>query len=455
MIKKNTRNLIFLLIEVVSFVTFIFLFINNLQIGSLILSLLPLVNFICVLFFDLLTRNKQLYIGSIIIILTYFIRNVITIIFMNISDYFVKELNINYDVALLMMGIEFALVMLVLTLTVRKRNDSTNNVNEILVDSKQEFLSKSSRIVLLFLVMISVVLTIRYPQILNVFKFGLLSDQELTNHYIAYNNSLNSMPRVTFYILSWLLILLKYVLCLVLIVKIKQSKIIKFKLILSSLVIVLCMIISTDTTADSLVFAIIYFCLLLDFYKNDYKKIILFLTIFSFAFVVFGLFSDTSSLYIARKLNAYFSGLKNITMTFNINRYNYNMFELMKGDFLRSIPLLKAFFVDMNTSSMIFNDSYNMMGQIIPNIGQSYLYFGFMLSPLLSIIFTFLTAKTEGKIYQTDNIMDKFLLLLLVIRFACVPVLYNYSIFLIGYFGTFLPLYLYNSLFKNKKVSVK
>ena len=74
------------------------------------------------------------------------------------------------------------------------------------------------------------------------------------------------------------------------------------------------------------------------------------------------------------------------------------------------------------------------------------MYFGYILSPLISVVFSALTVLFEERTFLEKDVMKKFLYLLLIIRFSCVPVLYNYSIFLGGFFGTYIPIYVFNKI---------
>ena len=143
---------------------------------------------------------------------------------------------------------------------------------------------------------------------------------------------------------------------------------------------------------------------------------------------------------IANTLQVYFTGVYNVAVSLKLNVDN--PFTIIAGDFLRSIPLFKTFFIDLQTSTNVFcsfiNDQYN--SQIIPAMGQSMFMFGKFLAPLIASIFTFLTLKYENKISNTKIYFDKFIFYVIIVKLACVPVIYNGQIFLQGFFGTIIPL---------------
>lgn len=439
MIFSREKNKLLLLLCIISTLVAFFVLFNDSG-RYAIMSLLPFSFLLGTQMYAVITKDKSIGIGSIVLFCTYFIRNVIISFTASLSGYLETLVGYDYNLAISIMSIETVLALFFMALTTKNLNKNGQQLKlaadeEIDVD----FLSKKSRIIFLIIVLITAALTLIYPRVLNVFKIGMVSGADLTEHYIAYYSALNSMPKLIFYLVTWMLSLIKHLLCLLIIIKIKKSKIIKFKFLISSIVVLLFSLIMTDTNADSLIFAIIFFCLLLMLYKNKRKVIIYGVSILGTLFVGIGLLSTSSSSFsTTRTLNAYFGGVGNVSYALGMK--DFDTAEAVKADFLRSLPIIKALFVDMNSSTTIFNQSIKAKGQIIPAIGQSYIYFGVIFSPIISVVFAVLTVICESKIYNKNRIMDIFLILLLTIRFSCVPILYNLYIFYIGFFNSYLPI---------------
>ena len=228
-------------------------------------------------------------------------------------------------------------------------------------------------------------------------------------------------------------------------------------MLLSIIIIGINLLITDDTLAQSIYFALIYFSILMEMYPKKRRKIFMLLCISVLSIFVLGMVAINSnnnknfSYKLANTMQVYFSGIYNNAMAFELQRENIP--ELITGDFLTSLPLIKKFYIELNTSNKVFclslGDVYN--SQILPTLGQSRLYFGNFLSPILSIIFAALTAFYEKKIQRKDNYFKEFIYYIVVIKCACVPVLYNYSIFLSGLFNLIIPMLLLNILNGGKK----
>ena len=81
--------------------------------------------------------------------------------------------------------------------------------------------------------LICFVFCILYPQILNSFKIGILSNSKLIQWQIKYNLSLNSTPKLIFYLVSWCIKVLKEVIIFSILLYIKRKNKTKDKNIIS------------------------------------------------------------------------------------------------------------------------------------------------------------------------------------------------------------------------------
>lgn len=445
MIRNKYKNYIFIIMILVSLGSFFVVLLKNNNMYSNFLCILPVINMFFSMVYICIFNKRNINIGSLIIHVSFFIRLTISPLLIVMGDYFERAgIALNYDKAIMYMVYEYALVMFTMIFW-EKKFKKTRQIQSFSIDNIS--FNKNTKIIIMILTLISTAVIVRYPSILNYFRIGFFDDTETNNWYINYYKAFNEIPSTIFYLTTWTLVLLKYIYVLGIIMFLKKSKL-KGKILYSILIVGISLIINTSTLSDSLYFAIIYFLLLMELYKEKYKTFIKMLAISLIFFVGFGLFymsvmrHNNEDIYftLSKTSMAYFSGINNVARALEIE--NYDTFEIMKGDFLRSIPLLKGFFVDLTRTDTVFNqyigDKYE--SQITPTLGQSYLYFGTILSPLLSCIFTMSTVILEHKISMEEKLDKRFLLYLLIIRCACVPVMYNGYIFLIGIFNAWVPL---------------
>ena len=226
MIRDNTKKIFLDILIIFSLVVFLYTLSRQKTIEP-ILCILPLSNMIALMPYKIFTANRELNVGSILIITTYFIRNVISPLFYCIASNIDNE-TVNHDKAILIMAIETIVAISIMTIVTKKIKPKCHASNNITI--KNSF-GKSSKTIILILTIATFILVVRYPQILNIFKIGYLDNGELTQHYIEYGNAFKSMPRLIFYLLSWSLTLLKYIFILQLLLAIKNNKIIKKKIL--------------------------------------------------------------------------------------------------------------------------------------------------------------------------------------------------------------------------------
>lgn len=166
-------------------------------------------------------------------------------------------------------------------------------------------------------------------------------------------------------------------------------------------------------------------------------------------------------------LQLYFSGVSNVAIavqTSNIyTSYNY---ESIISDTLRSVVLVNSFFKSSSSALVDFNVVFYNGGlardQILPMIGQGYLYFGFFLSPLFSIMTLILLMYFDSKTIKTSSIMYKYIYAYISLKFGLfmmtnitnlLSFLTNYFLilFIIFYINDKLTKYNYEVLYENRQ----
>ena len=217
MLDKKIKNIFLIAMIFISIISFFVVLCCNSTIESRYLCLLPLFLIFGLSVYLLANKNSVMYIGSFIIIVSYFIRMSVAPAFMAIGDYFsTKSSELDYNTAILFMIYEFIFVFFILSFLPKNKNINAGKWNESTEKSENNEnikfkVNKNMKLIILFLIIICTLFCVRYPQILNSFKFGVLSNSELIQWQKKYNFSLNSMPKLIFYMISWCIKIIKEV----------------------------------------------------------------------------------------------------------------------------------------------------------------------------------------------------------------------------------------------------
>lgn len=158
------------------------------------------------------------------------------------------------------------------------------------------------------------------------------------------------------------------------------------------------------------------------------------------------------------QLQVYFSGFMNVAYSLD-SRNLYSSFEInsILADTFRSV----AYFGSLLQAKISAFDAYNIRiyngglerDQILPMIGQGYLYFGAILSPIFIIITLILVIQLEKKYLKSSSIFIKFALLLCIIKFSLYQ-MSNFTIIISFATNIVLPMLfiaVINKLFGRKK----
>ena len=210
------------------------------------------------------------------------------------------------------------------------------------------------------------------------------------------------------------------------------------------------------------------FYTLYKFYKPFRKLLInisvisiLSMIILSTALKKLSLKSDTIQLSIGERLNTelqlYFSGVANVghALQTRILYEPYN-FESVLSDLMRSVVFLNSFFTSNQDSFEAFNLLFYAGGpsrdQILPLIGQGYLYFGVFFAPIFSALVIVIIMFFDKKIKNNNNIFYSFILIYVCVKFALFN-MGNMTIlisFATNYFLPLLVIYKINNFFQIK-----
>lgn len=146
-------------------------------------------------------------------------------------------------------------------------------------------------------------------------------------------------------------------------------------------------------------------------------------------------------------LQAYFGGphLISIAVTSHSKFLPNAGLHTFLNEILSSIIFVRQVFPPLSDLSTVFFNrlfgytEYNSM--IVPTLGQSYMYFGFVGAPILSILFCYLLFQAELRAINSTSIGERYAFLLLAVWLALFP-MQNLGIVTQTIFNKFLPLFL-------------
>lgn len=145
-----------------------------------------------------------------------------------------------------------------------------------------------------------------------------------------------------------------------------------------------------------------------------------------------------------QSLNLYFSGIINVaTSVESRNIYLSFDFESIFSDIFNSVVLINAYFNSaysaLESFNIIFYNGGPARDQILPIIGQGYLYFGFVLSPILLIISLGLLIYFDKKAMKTNEVFLKFIFSYIAIKLGLI-MMSNFTIILSFITNNFIPI---------------
>lgn len=119
----------------------------------------------------------------------------------------------------------------------------------------------------------------------------------------------------------------------------------------------------------------------------------------------------------------YFSGLVNIGHSIETS-YIYEPFHFnaIFGDLTHSVIFVNSLFKNYHSALVAFNDMfYKRVGvsdQILPLLGQGYLYFGAVLAPVFSVIVLFVVMLLDKNIQHSNSVFTLYVYAYLCLKFS-------------------------------------
>lgn len=188
-------------------------------------------------------------------------------------------------------------------------------------------------------------------------------------------------------------------------------------------------------TLRYLVIIIIAFCVLI--YINRFSK-------------------DVYGTSLSVFLQAYFPGLNNFaSIEPLLDRSIFDIIRQMLIDLYAAVPFRSTLFGyqgGLDALPTIWQDAAGLHGQIMPNVAQSYYYFGPFLCPILSIVLCSIGIKSFKKAEVTTNpcLYSAYMYLSL---YACIAiVMYDFYIFMVMLLTRYMFMYIFSCFCKEQMV---
>ena len=332
--------------------------------------------------------------------------------------------------------------------------DSDIHENKLLVKVSQ---------LCIFFTLVGIIL---FPSLLYKYHPNYIVAEEQEILWKQYSSiALSTINKYVYYPLNWLLTITRVLVVYLLVIYIWKrfatknsifSIIISFTLILFFLVLFV-----PDDVAASIIFAFSTFILITKLYPRYARKIVVIILVCAFVFFSMNFFLKPflnsfdfheSLSALSRRINAYFSGVINVSGALEMYPL-HNKAEYFFGDFLRSFPVLKGFFVTLPTSTELFNHAlgydpiYN--SQIIPSEGQSFFYFSYFGVIIIPFIIIRLCSILYNRMLQARSTYDFWMYSFFVLLLGFGIVMYD-SFLILNLFLTYVPL-LFLSFFERKR----
>lgn len=408
--------------------------------------------------------------GIAILVGTYYLRMVIIPSIMRLGSYSSYSINEyvsnNINIGIILMIYEFFIVLMSLHFVIKFRNDKKIKVknNERTLNNLDNIkIPRSLKVIIIIMIFALLACLILYPDLKYNFHAIIQKKYNKIQSVINYHRMLNSVPGIIYWPFMYIADIVRLVLPIILLISIKkyvEKGFFENLAILISLIIVMISgFIVTEEVAISIHICVALIIAITYIYPKSGKiiyrlGIIVGIPIIFLAIVlkVGGDISSVSDLMgeLSKITQAYFSGPINVGASISMNKNNFFMY--IPGDILKNIAFLGYFFQDMETTTRLFNTAYfgdiGRYDQIIPLIGQGYFYFGFIMGPLLSVVFSITAFKFANRIDLENNILKKYTYTIITILSATTPVLYNGTIFILFLFKIIIPLYLLTIIFK-------
>ena len=164
--------------------------------------------------------------------------------------------------------------------------------------------------------------------------------------------------------------------------------------------------------------------------------------------MVGGLQSTFSELINSTNLDSYFAGPSNISNAIATKSIYSPGIGSLFFDMFNNFPIVNHWFPHSYASVNYFADYMRRGDQILPLVGQSFTWFGYVFTPLLSVLSVVLTKKMDVRFKGSEDITT-YLYAFFAIWCALMPIL-NLTIWLSWIYARIIPAFLLFTLVSGK-----
>lgn len=364
-----------------------------------------------------LEDNAQNFATSMIAILT-FIRYSIVPLLYTLSNYSTIMGAASYlhgnDAVFLMM---YEAIVITVAIIFANRKIISNSKTHVYIENTDR-LSTIVWLCLLFCIISSII----FPSIQDIFKTILELDTEEFSTRDYEDLALGTIARIIRTLFTVIFNITRIIFPIYIIRYIAKTKnSVRWTRVFLILFILLQFLLLTTTFAEAIVSSLVIFLVVAKLEGNAMKSmkrwavifvIAIIITYFSVRFQVgSSMYGNGNAIeYITLITNAYFTGLDNVAASINIPRYDTGQY--LQSSILQTIPFNTTLFGPRNVNMpTLFNAVNGTSGQIPPTIGNGYFYFGYLLAPVISFAFTYLSiilcrkANLTGSIWRYTSYM--------------------------------------------------
>lgn len=208
-----------------------------------------------------------------------------------------------------------------------------------------------------------------------------------------------------------------------------------FRNLLLSIICVLSQVFfMNDSNAFILMILVSQFLFLYRLYPKYHKLIVRSISCFSVIFLIVLYINRFSTDHYSKSfslfLQSYVPSIANTAGIYNMQP-KHSIVQIFKDIFV-AIPFKSTFGYKGNVLSTnnLWGAYNNITGQIMPNVAQSYYYFGSILSPLLSCLCMYISIRINKILKNEDNAIKYAVYQYIMVYSAAVPFVYNSCIFM-------------------------
>ncbi len=406
---------------------------TNLPDGYELLILLPVSYLICFLFIISQLYIRKKIVENIPIVLTMVLlalRNIITPIFM-VKDSFVSSLGIpsaEYARRAIILTAYETIAISIAMYCFENKTYISKRIKRIQLESISTY-----KMVLYFMVAICVVSFLIIPEFRSQYYTIFTKDithlvHEETNYHVG------SIMRIVATLSEVCMGAVRLIVPSSIIYHLAQKGETLRNLFLSIICVLSQVLFMNDSNAFILMILVSQFLFLYRLFPKYHKLIVRSISCFSVTFLIVlyinrfstDHYSNSFSLF----LQSYVPSIANTAGIYNVEP-KHSISQIF-NDFFVAIPFKSTFGYKGNVLSTnnLWGTYNNIKGQIMPNVAQSYYYFGSILSPLLSCLCLYISIRINKNIKNEDNAIKYAVYQYIMVYSAAVPFVYNSCIFM-------------------------